>query len=207
EINSITALYDPVAKKTVDANALLAADPFTDVSKYILVDPSTDPMGPNDPHLIDDTTHNLLLTEKYDDLKVQAILHEIAGLASHSSPDITNPQIPAIFGMNFQAVSVAEKYALGGIVLLPDGGEAPSAIMEAALRHTDASIGRIVAALQSATDPAGGGSLWATTEVVVTAKHGQAPRLNYGGLMKDNKLPNILAGAGAPVALATQDDV
>jgi hypothetical protein len=49
EINSTTALYDPVAKTTVDPNALLAADPFTDVSKYVLVDPSTDPVGPFDP--------------------------------------------------------------------------------------------------------------------------------------------------------------
>ena len=79
EINSTTALYDPVTKMTVDANALLAANPFTDVSKYILVDPSTDPLGPNDPNLINDTTHNVLLTEAYDDLKVQAILNEIGG--------------------------------------------------------------------------------------------------------------------------------
>src|SRR5262249_40035046 len=50
EINSTTALYDPVAKTTVDANALLAANPFTDVSKYVLVDPSTDPVGPFDPN-------------------------------------------------------------------------------------------------------------------------------------------------------------
>src|SRR5262249_57303621 len=119
EINSITALYDPVAKKTVDANALLAADPFTDVSKYILVDPSTDPMGPSDPNLINDTTHNLLLTEKYDDLKVQAILNEIAGQASHPSPNITAPQVPALFGMNFQAVSGAQTFANAGALCLP----------------------------------------------------------------------------------------
>src|SRR5262249_15610785 len=173
EINSITALYDPVAKKTVDANALLAANPLTDVSKYILVDASTDPMGPNDPNLINDTTHNLLLTEKYDDLKVQAILNEIAGQASHASPDITNPQAPALFGMTFQAVSVAQKYAFGGIVILPDGSTAPSQVLQAAIQHTDASIGKIVAALQNTKDPQNGGSLWNTTEVVLTAKHGQ----------------------------------
>jgi YVTN family beta-propeller protein len=207
EINSTTALYDPVAMKTVDANALLAANPFTDVSKYILVDASTDPMGPNDPNLINDTTHNLLLTEKYDDLKVQAILNEIAGQASHSSPDITNPQVPALFGMNFQAVSVAQKYALGGIVLLPDGSTAPSQVLEAAIQHTDASIGKIVAALQNTTDLQTGGSLWNTTEVVLTAKHGQTPRVNPGGLMADSTIPNLLNNAGATVAQATQDDV
>src|SRR5262249_157721 len=160
-----------------------------------------------DPNLINDTTHNLLLTEKYDDLKVQAILNEIAGQASHSSPDITSPQVPALFGMNFQPVSVAQKYAFGGIVLLPDGSTAPSAVLQAAIQHTDASIGKIVAALQNTKDPQTGGSLWNTTEVVLTAKHGQTPRVNPGGLMKDSTLPDLLTSAGAPVAQATQDDV
>jgi YVTN family beta-propeller protein len=207
EINSTTALYDPTTGKTVDANALLAANPFTDVSKYVLVDASTDPLGPNDPNLINDTTKNLLLTEKYDDLKVQAILNEIAGKASHPSPLITDPQVPALFGMNFQAVSVAQKYAFGGIVLLPNGDTAPSAVLEAALKHTDANLGKIVAALQNTADPAGGGSLWSTTDVVLTAKHGQTPRVNPGGLMADSTIPGLLTKAGAPVAQATQDDV
>jgi YVTN family beta-propeller protein len=223
EINSTTALLDNTTGHTVDANALLAADPFVDLSKYTLVDPSTDPdnvdangnhqLFPDangnfiDPNLITDTTHNLLLTEKYDDLKVQAILNEIAGQASHSSPNITNPQVPALFGMNFQAVSVAQKYAQGGIVLLPDGSTAPSAVLEAALQHTDASIGKIIAALQNTADPSVGGSLWNTTEVVLTAKHGQTPRVNPAGLMKDSTIPDLLNAAGAPVAQATQDDV
>jgi YVTN family beta-propeller protein len=207
EINSTTALYDPALKKTVDANALLAADPFTDVSKYVLVDPSTDPMGPNDPNLINDTTKNLLLTEKYDDLKVQAILNEIAGKASHSSPGITAPQVPNLFGMNFQAVSVAQKYSLGGIALLPNGDTAPSNVLEAAFRHTDASIGKIVAALQNTKDTAVGGSLWSTTDLILTAKHGQTPRVGVAGIMSDSTLPNLLSKAGAPVAQATQDDV
>jgi YVTN family beta-propeller protein len=207
EINSTTALYDPTTKKTVDANALLSANPFTDVSKYVLVDPSTDPLGPNDPNLINDTTHNLLLTEKYDDLKVQAILNEIAGKASHPSPGITNPQVPALFGMNFQAVSVAQKYFLGGIAILPGGDTAPSAILEAAIQHTDASIGKIVAALQNTKDPGTGGSLWNSTDLVVTAKHGQAPRQGVGGLMADSTLPDLLSKAGAPIAFAVQDDV
>src|SRR5262249_61766899 len=128
--------------------------------------------GPSDPNLINDTTHNLLLTEAYDDLKVQALLNEIAGQASHSSPGITSPQVPALFGMNFQAVSVAQKYALGGIVVLPNGDTAPSAVLEAALRHTDASLGKIVSALQNTKDPEPGASLWSSTDLVVTAKHG-----------------------------------
>jgi hypothetical protein len=217
EINSTTALLDNSTGHTVDANALLAANPFVDLSKYTLVDPSTDPdnvdahgnhqLFPDangnfiDPNLITDTTHNTLLTLKYDDLKVQAILNEIVGKASHASPDITNPQVPAIFGMNFQAVSVAEKYYLGGINLLPNGQEgAPSKVLQAALQHTDASIGEIVTALKSA-------GLWNSTELYLTAKHGQDPRVGSAGLMKDSTLPDLLASAGAPVAQATQDNV
>jgi arylsulfatase A-like enzyme len=201
EINSTTALYDPVAHHTIDANALLAANPFADVSKYVLVDPSTDPQGPNDPNLINDTTKNVLLTEGYDDLKVQAILNEINGQASHSSPTITAPEVPALFGMNFQAVSVAEKYGLGGISLLPNGQEgAPSNVLQAAIQHTDASVGKIVAALKAA-------NLWSSTELYLTAKHGQAPRVGVGGLMADSTLPNIITNAGVPIAQATQDDV
>jgi YVTN family beta-propeller protein len=207
EINSTTALLDPTTGKTVDANALLAADPFTDVSKYVLVDASTDPLGPSDPNLINDTTHNLLLTEAYDDLKVQAILNEIAGQASHPSPGITSPQVPALFGMNFQAVSVAQKYGLGGIVLLPNGDTAPSEVLQAAVQHTDASIGKIIAALQNTKDDVNGGSLWNSTDLVLLAKHGQDPRVGVGGLMADSTVPGILNAAGATVAQATQDNV
>ena len=63
--------------------------------------------------------------------------------------------MPNLFGMNFQAVSVAQKYAYGGIVPLPDGNTAPSQILEAAIQHTDASIGKIVAALQNTGDSRG----------------------------------------------------
>jgi hypothetical protein len=201
EINSTTALLDPTTGKTVDANALLAADPFTDVSKYILVDASTDPAGASDPNLINDTTHNVLLTERYDDLKVQAILNEIAGKASHAAPDITGSMVPAIFGMNFQAVSVAQKFYQGGVTLLPNGQEgAASAILQAAIQHTDASIGKIVSALKAA-------NVWSTTELFVTAKHGQAPRVGSAGIMSDSTLPDLLNNAGTPVTFSVQDDV
>ena len=203
EINSTTALLDPTTGKTVDANALLAADPFTDVSKYILVDPSTDPLGPTDPNLINDTTHNLLLTESYDDLKVHAILNEIHGKTSQGNDFAP---VPNLFGMNFQAVSVAQKFINGGIIALPGGASAPAQILQAAMQHTDASIGQIVSALQNTPDGRGS-SLWNSTNVIVTAKHGQDPRVGVGNLMADSTLPTLLQNAGIPVAHATQDDV
>jgi arylsulfatase A-like enzyme len=203
EINSLGALFDPVAGHTVSADTLLktglAMGFVPDVSEFTLVDASTDPAGASDANL-EDLTHNPLLTEKYDDLKVQAIINEIHGQASHPSPNITNPQVPAIFGMNFQAVSVAEKYFAGGIVQLPDGSTAASLVLEAAIQHTDASIGQIVAELHMS-------GLWSSTDIFLTAKHGQAPRVGVAGLMADSTLPNLLSQAGASEAFTVQDDV
>jgi acid phosphatase len=221
EVNSYAALgvVDPTTGKvtsTVNADSLLASDPFTDVSKYVLVDPSTDPLNVDasgqpivddpskftDPNL-ETITNNTLLTERYDDLKVQAILNEIGGKTSRGN-DFT--AVPNLFGMNFQAVSVAEKFANGGIVLLPSGDTAPSQVLEAAMRHTDASIGAIAAALQNTADGRGA-SIWDSTDLIVTAKHGQNPRVGAGGLMADSTLPDLLAKAGTPIAEATQDDI
>jgi hypothetical protein len=203
EVNSSGALYDPTTGKTVNADALLTAGLaqgfVPDVSGYLLVDSTTDPVGPNDPNL-ETLTNNPLLTEKYDDLKVRAIINEIHGQPSHPGANITNPQVPAIFGMNFQAVSVAEKYYAGGIAQLPDGSTAPSLVLEAALQHTDASIGQIAAALHMS-------GLWNSTEMFVTAKHGQNPRVGVGGLLADNTFANVLSKAGTPEAFSVSDDV
>src|SRR5262249_45100390 len=203
EINSLVALFDPVAGSTVNADTLLTTDLAHALVPHLhgimLVDASTGPAGASDPNL-EELTKNPLLTEKYDDLKVQAIINEIHGQASHPSPNITNPQVPAIFGMNFQAVSVAQKYFAGGIAQLQDGTTAPSLVLEAAIQHTDASIGQIVAALHMA-------GLWSSTDIFLTAKHGQAPRVGVGGLMADSTLPNLLSQAGTPEAFSVQDDV
>lgn len=197
EIAANAALLDPMTNLTVNADVLLAMNPYTDVSKYQLVDASTDPLGPGDPNL-ESITHNVLLTERYDDLKVQAILNEIHG--KNSLGNLTEP-VPALFAMNFQAVSVAQKYFAGGVVFEPSLGQAiPSEILKAAVLHTDASVGKIVAALQAQ-------GLWDETELILAAKHGQNPRVGVGGLMADSTLPNVLSSAGVGVAQATQDDV
>jgi hypothetical protein len=201
--NLTTGLFTPVITGLGSPRGLafINAGAFTDLSNYTLVDPSTDPQGPNDPNLTNDTTHNVLLTEKYDDLKVQAILNEIEGQKSHNFFSTVAPQIPAIFGMNFQAVSVAQKDAHGGINLLPNGQEGlPSALLEGAIQHTDASIGKIVAELKS-------DGIWNSTLLVLTAKHGQDPRVGLGGLMPAGTLSTLLGNDRITVAQATEDDV
>ncbi len=195
EVNSNTALLNNATQQTVNADTLLATAPFTDLSTFTLVDASTDPLGASDPNL-EVTTHNTLLTEKYDDLHVKAILNEINGLDSRGA---RAEAVPAIISGNFQAVSVAEKFTGGGITLDSGGNEVISLPLQSAMRHTDASIGTIEAALKAQ-------NLWNNTLLVVTAKHGQNPRVGSAQLFKDDTFNNVLANANVTVGGATGDD-
>ena len=53
-----------------------------------------------------DNTVSVVCTVNNDALKVQGILNEIKGLKHDGTP---GPGVPAVFGMNFQAVSVGQK--------------------------------------------------------------------------------------------------
>src|SRR5215467_499561 len=96
-------------------------------------------------------------TQAYDDLKVQAILNEIAG-KDHTGTK-TEP-VPAIFGMNFQAVSVTQKLTGDGYL---DSTGTPSAELQATLDHTNQSVGKILAALRTE-------HLFSNTAVILSAK-------------------------------------
>lgn len=164
------------------------------IENGILVDKST----AQNPDALNSTTSSYLLTEAYDDLKVNAIVNEINGknsLGTQSAP------VPAIFAMNFQAVSVAQKAQAGGIDVDDNGNEIPSAALTSALSHTDASIGTILNALRQ-------NNLFDSTLVIVLAKHGQNPRVGSSILVKSSIIPNALKSvANITVAQATQDDV
>jgi hypothetical protein len=126
--------------------------------------------------------------QQYDGFKVQAILNQVHGKPSTCSPgSCPTVGVPAIFGMNFQAVSVAQKLPsstdkttwdpngcpgksdptcpfLGGYA--PDGTFAPS--MASAMQFVDQSLGQMVGDLSKA-------GLLRSTEIIITAKHGQSP--------------------------------
>jgi hypothetical protein len=98
----------------------------------------------------------------YDDIRVQAILNEIDGLSSDGS----HPEpLPTLFGMNFQALSIAEKLPVGGYT---DAIGTPSALLASTLSHIDADLGKLVGELQKK-------HLLASTLVIISAKHGQSP--------------------------------
>jgi hypothetical protein len=150
-------------------------------------------------------TDKTSFTEIYDDYKVQAILNQIAGKWSDDglpgARDVGDeaPGVPAIFGMNFQALSVAQKSskADGGYA---DAAGTPNAQVDDALSHTDASLGKMVAALTAQ-------HRLRSTLIIVTAKHGQSPidKQLYHPVSGDAVAG--LVDAAAPVAGHIEDDV
>lgn len=104
----------------------------------------------------------------YDTLKVDAILHEIDGW-NHLGTAKT--QVPTIFGMNFQALSVGQKLneksigVEGGYL---DAAGTPTAALLAEFRFVDASISAFVKELKKQ-------GLLDSTLIVITSKHGQSP--------------------------------
>ena len=107
-------------------------------------------------------TDSIPNVEAYDTFKVDAIVNEVNGFdhtGQHHAP------VPAIFGMNFQAVSVAQKLPGNGYA---DALGTPSAGLQNALDFVDASLGSMVAALTQR-------GLLSSTLIIVSAKHGQSP--------------------------------
>jgi hypothetical protein len=150
----------------------------------------------------DDFTRRSAYTQVYDDYKVQAILNQIDGKWSDDgAPDATgHPGTPTLFGMNFQALSVAQKDARAEDSGGYDTDGMPNAGTREALAHTDASIGRIVAALSSR-------GLLGSTLVVVTAKHGQSPIDHRTVVRKDPAAMTALVDRASAVAFHIEDDV
>src|ERR1700756_3851031 len=104
----------------------------------------------------------------YDTLKVDAILNWIDG-KNHLGTART--QVPNIFGMNFQALSVGQKLieasnnTTGGYL---DAAGTPSAALLDEFKFVDASIAAFVRELKER-------GLYDSTLIVITAKHGQSP--------------------------------
>jgi hypothetical protein len=113
-----------------------------------------------------DWTTDFQAIQCYDQLKVNAILNQIDGKTHLGN---AKAQVPNIFGMNFQAVSVGQKLIEKGVkggYLDAAGTVTPK--MRAAIVFADAGIGQMVAELKKE-------GLFDTTLIIITAKHGQSP--------------------------------
>ncbi|MBV8048776.1 MAG: alkaline phosphatase family protein [Paludibacterium sp.] len=138
-----------------------------------------------DPATKSDYTDVYTHTEKFDDLHVQAILNQIDGKDAAGGQD--GLAVPTLFGTNFQTLSVAQKAlaAKGGGYL--DADFTPNAQVAAAIQYVDGALGRIVAALKQR-------DLYASTVVIVTAKHGQSP-VDHQTLVKNGDTLSALLQA------------
>jgi hypothetical protein len=154
----------------------------------------------------------------YDTLKVNAILNEIDGY-NHNRTKKT--KVPAIFGMNFQAVSVGQKLieynpntnALVGTGGYLDAMGTPSALLVNEIQFADKAIGEWVRELKKEGH-------YDSTLIVITAKHGQSPidspryvRITSNGPVStspsrliDSCLPDSESNAGGQIG-PTEDDV
>ena len=129
-----------------------------------------------------DWAHDDAATKQYDGYKVQAVINEINGY-DHSGK--TYVGTPAILGMNFQTVSVAEKvdspstltenangtYTEGPTELagyLP-GTTTPGPLLVSALDYVNDQLARMDATIQQ-------DGLASSTAIIITAKHGQSPQ-------------------------------
>ena len=129
-----------------------------------------------------DWAHDDAATKQYDGYKVNAVINEINGF-DHSGT--THVGTPAILGMNFQTVSVAEKvdspstltknadgtYTEGPTELagyLP-GTTTPGPLLTSALDYVNAQLDRMVDTIRR-------DGLESSTAIIITAKHGQSPQ-------------------------------
>ncbi len=109
-----------------------------------------------------DWTKDNASTQYYDSFKVQAVINEINGF-DHSGKHYVGT--PAIFGMNFQTVSTAEKLPNGGYKA---NGITPSGTLEGAFNYINDQL----AAMEGAIKHRG---LQESTTIILSAKHGQSP--------------------------------
>jgi Type I phosphodiesterase / nucleotide pyrophosphatase len=162
----------------------------------------------------DPTTISVAATSTYDQLKVAAVLNEIDGKSSDGSQ---RKPVPAIFGMNFQSVSVGQKLVnpVLSCVRNPQpsncdpnyvpGGYEPGTLaftpqMEQAMTYVDGAIGSMLDELRAR-------HLVGSTTIIVSAKHGQSP-IDPAKLHKiGDAVTPILTNAGIDVAQNTEDDI
>ena len=145
-------------------------------------------------------------TKQYDSYKVQAVINWINGY-DHSG---TGPKVgtPAIYGMNFQTVSTAEKLKSSPAVLigpnaqgnytegpsLPggyvtvNGQQVPGPLLRSALDYVNDALQRMADTIQAEGEAN-------STAIIMTAKHGQSP-LNNNQLQRIDDGP-IIAGVNA----------
>ena len=113
-----------------------------------------------------DWTTDNKATQQYDGYKVRAVLNEIDGYDHSRTRKVGTP---AVFGLNLQSVSTAQKLpasdGLGGGYTAEN---VPGPLLAENLAYVDAQVGALTAEI-------GKRHLAGSTTVILSAKHGQSP--------------------------------
>src|ERR1700733_220615 len=131
--------------------------------------PGCSPVPFADPTPDDGWTNSFDDIKCYDMLHVQAVINQIDGFTHDRAHKVG---VPALFGTNFQAVSVGEKLAVDPMTGLKGGYTdvlgTPGQGLAGELEFIDQSIGRFVSELKAQR-------LVDSTLIIISAKHGQSP--------------------------------
>jgi hypothetical protein len=115
----------------------------------------------------DDWSTDNALTQEYDSFKAAAVLNEIDG-RDHSGARTVGT--PAVFGMNFQTVSTAEKLPISdGLAGGYEPNGTPGPLLRRALDYINTEVGTMVARIHAR-------GLDSSTSIILSAKHGQSPQ-------------------------------
>lgn len=114
----------------------------------------------------DDWSTDNALTQEYDRTKVAAVLNEIDGKDHSGTRKVGTP---AIFGLNFQTLSTAQKLPVSdGMTGGYRANGNPGPLVEHALDFVNAQVGTLMRRLTH-------DHLAASTTIILSAKHGQSP--------------------------------
>ncbi|MEU8687834.1 alkaline phosphatase family protein [Streptomyces sp. NPDC048665] len=154
----------------------------------------------------DDWTKDNAATRQYDGYKVSAVLNEIDGYDHGRTHKVGTP---AVFGMNFQSVSTAQKLPTSdGLAGGYRAKGVPGPLLAKSLDYVDQQVGAFLAELRRQ-------HLADSTTVILSSKHGQSPtdpqaltRIDDGPLLDGLNTAWKAAhpGAGDLVAHAVDDD-
>ena len=158
------------------------------------------PMGTCNGNGSNDWTKSVCGVTTYDGYKVQAIINEIDGFDHTGKVQVG---VPAIFGMNFQTVSVGQKlhkdYQKGACgYSYVSGVITPTACLAEAISFVDTSIGQMVSELRK-------NGLVDSTLIIISAKHGQSPIDPSKRMAINDGLPAMIIGT-PPYAFDISDD-
>ena len=198
-----------------EINADIIPPTLTDTRGNPITFPVPNPDGTG-PYFITDSVGN---TEAYDEIKVDAILNQIDGW---NSAHTLRAPVPAIFGMNFQTVSVAQKlvdpalsctrtspppatcdnnYVPGGYM---PGSTSDNPIFTPQLQGAITSVDN---AVKSMVDELRAQQVLGSTTIIITAKHGQSPVDPSKLALIGHAEQDVLTNAGVNIAQLTDDDV